>query len=222
MKMARVKRIPVVTKLFLLGSMWVSWLTLQAQTPVEKFFLTMPVDELPVLPPDAREELVKLAHGGGEVVVANLFGMPSRLVRFNDTGIRINLTSSSWWEVRSLPTDTVPIFGVIHTFLKPVPASRIAFYTADWQPLPDVFRMPDLGDFLDVPDSVFYLTRKHWVNVLVPQHVVAHWDEYVEEIVLEVNLQGLSHEERNGAEHVFRPVRLRWNKGRWEPVSGSF
>ena len=193
-----------------------SALSVSAQTAVENFFFGLSDKELPVLPSTARKELMQRGHEGSEAVVPNLFAMPSRLIHFNDSYLCVSLTSSSQWEVRCLATDSVPVFGVIYTYLRPAPASRITFYTSNWRPLPSAFVMPDLGEFLAVPDSAAYLARKHWMNVLVPLHIFARWDEYTDKMVLEISLQGLSREEREGAEGVFRPVSLRWNQGRWE------
>ena len=215
-KMTTKRRLKRFAKAFLSACLWLSALAVPAQTAVEDFFIGQPDSILPLLPTAARRELVQRGREGSEASVPNLFAMPSRLVRLNESYLCVALTSSSRWEVRCLGTDSVPVFGVIHTYLRPAPASRIVFYTADWRPLPAAFTMPDLQEFLAVPDSVAYLARKHWMNVLVPLHISARWDEYTDMMILEISLQGLSREEREGAEGVFRPVRLRWNRGQWE------
>lgn len=210
------KRFSITIRIALICAACLLASPLVAQTAVERFFMAMPDSMLPVLPQTMREELVLLARGGAEPVVENLFGKPSRITCRRDNHLRVSLTPSSHIELRSLPSDTSQVFCTIHTFLNPAPSSRIVFYNADGRQIDDAFTLPDLREYLNVPDSLAYLARKHWLGILVPLHIEAHWEENADVLVLEVRTQGLSLEDRAGAEGLFRPVRLQWNRGRWE------
>lgn len=192
-------------------------LSLQAQTAVEQFFLSLPDSEMEVLPEQTRRELLQLSSAGSDPIVSNLFAMPSRLTRHTDAHLAVSLTPASRYEVHVLPTDSAPLFGTIRTLLSPAPASQLAFYTASHRQVPGVFTMPDLGEFLNVPDSVAYIARKQWAAALVPLHIEAHWEPGNDApvLILEVHTQGLSIEQRQAARQVFRPVKMRWNRGKW-------
>ncbi|MBR1838032.1 MAG: DUF3256 family protein [Bacteroidaceae bacterium] len=191
---------------------------LQAQTDVERFFVSWPDSCLPVLSRQARAELIQLSRQGAEAVVENLFGLPSHLMSHTDRYISVSLTPASRLEICVLPTDTTPLFCVVHTLLKPAPQSRLQFFFSNGREATSVFEMPDLGEFLTAPDSTIYLERKHWSKILLPLHIEAQWENQGQVLSLQVHTQGLSLEDRRGAETAFRRVRLRWVGGRWERV----
>ena len=194
----------------------VSCAELMAQTPVERFFAACPDTLIPVLPAMARQELLRLSHEGAEPIVANLFGMPSRIVRHTDSNLTISLTPASRLELQSLPTDTLPVICMVHTLSSPAAHSRLQFFSADGSEVRGMYETPDLSRFIEAPDSTVYLVRRHWAKILIPLHVEAQWEAEDYVLRLRVDTKGLSHEERQGADKVFKPVRMRWTGNRWE------
>jgi len=187
-----------------------------AQTEVDRFFIGLADSKIPVLPRQAREELVLLARGGSEPIVENLFAMPARLITRNDRYIKVSPTSSSRFEVYSLPTDSTPMICTIYTLMTPVPDSHITFYDLNGRELKNVFAMPDLEYFLTAPDSTIYLERKRWAETLVPLHIEAWWEDTGDVLNLKVHTGGLSMEAQKGAETAFKPLRLLWNRKQWQ------
>ena len=75
--------------------------------------------------------------------------------------------------------------------------------------------MPDLGDFIQAPDSVVYIERKRLSSILFPLHIGAKWAAESEMLTLEVGTQNLSKEEQQDANALLRPVVLVWQRGSW-------
>ncbi|MBP3228978.1 MAG: DUF3256 family protein [Bacteroidaceae bacterium] len=190
-------------------------ITGMAQATIERFFVEMPDSLLLVLPRKARVELMQLAQRGAEPVVDNLFGLPTRIAHKTDDFLSILLTPSSRLEIRKLQTDTSEVFASIYTLLTPAPDSHIVFYTADYCTDIPQFAMPDLGDFIQAPDSVVYIERKRLSSILFPLHIGAKWAAESEMLTLEVGTQNLSKEEQQDANALLRPVVLVWQRGSW-------
>lgn len=108
---------------------------LKAQDMAE-VFVAMPDEYVPQLEDAWRKDLVDLYKSGEKAQLKNNMNGTSRLVKLTNDYLLLESTERTTVELKLLPlvNNTFVICKVV-TVKAPVPDSRIAFFSPDWQPL---------------------------------------------------------------------------------------
>lgn len=114
-------------------------------------FSGMPDSYLLQLETAWRKDLVDLYQSGKEARLQNMIGGYSELKALTPDYLLLQTTERSTLEMKLFPlVNNTPIICVVSTVYGPVPDSRVAFYSPDWEPLAatDLFHPATTGDFL--------------------------------------------------------------------------
>lgn len=112
-------------------------------------FVAMPDAMVPQLEDAWRKDLIDLYTSGKEAKLKNTMNGMSSLKKLTDNYLLLQVSDNSTIELKLFPlVNNTEIIGMITTVNGPVPDSRIAFYTTEWQPLnaDDLFTPPS-GDW---------------------------------------------------------------------------
>lgn len=113
-------------------------------------FTTAPADVLPLLEPQARQDMLSYFDAGRDTPSKNAFGAECRILSLDDDCLVMVSGSDITTEIFVLnPTGKNQVIGVIETVATPVPDSRVTFYDTKWRNLsPSVAVDPGLADWL--------------------------------------------------------------------------
>ena len=123
-------------------------LTAAALTASEAF-IAAPRSVITLLDKDERMDMVDYFNAGVARPDSKAADGTSVVAAMTDETITVKMSDASTLEISVLPA-AQPIIMVITTVRTPAPDSSVAFYSADWKPLPakGIFAMPQLNDWL--------------------------------------------------------------------------
>ena len=119
-------------------------------------FTAMPDQQIPQLEDAWRKDLVDLFQQGKEARVQNTMNGYSSLKQLTADYLLLQVTERSTVEMKLLPLiNNTQVICVVTTIYGPVPDSRVAFFSAEWEPLPVEELIPHLSasDFRLVPSD---------------------------------------------------------------------
>ena len=119
-------------------------------------FVAMPDQQIPQLEDAWRKDLVDLFQQGKEARVQNTMNGFSSLKQLTADYLLLQVTERSTVEMKLLPLiNNTQVISVVTTIYGPVPDSRVAFFSAEWEALPVEELMPYLSasDFRQVPSD---------------------------------------------------------------------
>ena len=109
-------------------------------------FTAMPNQYIPQLEDAWRKDLVELFRAGKEARLKNTMDGYSCLTALTNDYLCLRTTDRSEVEMKLLPlVNNTFVVCMVKTVEGPVPDSRVAFYSTDWQPLPaaDLMAWPE-------------------------------------------------------------------------------
>ena len=199
-------------------------LAVRAQVPMRQLFASVPDSLLPLVTKNNRLDCIDFIENNMEAKVRNRIDEYVTLEQLTPTYMRFRTSQRSVVEMRSLtwqPTDSTSqqVVAFVQTVeggqdSLTVRSSHIAFYSAQWQPLPIAFQQPALTAFLtgSLADSTLTEAAQQARRSLEYFHPVClHLSPEAETLVCTLQTADLSRDERRAAAHLARPVTLRWN-----------
>lgn len=134
----------VITLFYALGT--------SAQTAKE-LFRAMPDSILPLLSANNRADCTDFIESKMKAEVTNAFKEKTVMTDLTTDYIAINLSVSSNWQMKVLPSSNGKIICVVNTVMGPVADSNITFYTDKWTPLSAerFIKLPTMDDFFKAP-----------------------------------------------------------------------
>ncbi|NDV81724.1 DUF3256 family protein [Bacteroides sp. 51] len=147
--MKNMKKILLVIFLFLAP------FALQAQE-AKTLFSNIPEAVLPLLSSVNRADFVDFLESNMKAEVKNKFGGTSEMTDLTSDYIRIQMTSRSTWEMKTLAVnDSTKIICTVSTTCAPVCDSEVRFYAADWNEIPSSSYLtpPVMDDYFQLLDS---------------------------------------------------------------------
>ena len=142
-------------KIILIISMIFAFVALQAQD-AKVFFSNVPEVVLPLLSSVNRADFVDFLESNMKAEVKNKFGGTSEMTDLTPDYIRIQMTSRSTWEMKTLSVnDSTKIICTVFTTCGPVCDSEVRFYTSDWNEVPSSSYLtpPVMDDYFQLADS---------------------------------------------------------------------
>jgi hypothetical protein len=125
----------------------------------KKLFLAMPDSIFPVLTSSNKADFIDFLASKMKAEVKNAFGLTSQMTDLTNDYIKINVSSSSTWQMKVLPLsdkDSTKVICVVRT-VKAGSAldSDIHFYDTQWreQLANDYLKLPSKDDFFIKPSS---------------------------------------------------------------------
>lgn len=143
-------------KILLAITVVLSSVVIQAQE-AKVLFGRIPESVLPLFSSVNRADFIDFLESNMKAKVKNKFDGTSEMTDLTGSYIRIQLNTSSTWEMKTLPVnDSTQIICVVSTVCAPVCDSNIDFYTANWQKIaPSEFiELPVMDDYFHLTDSV--------------------------------------------------------------------
>lgn len=123
-------------------------LNVRAITP-EDAFVNAPSSVIPLIEKSTRLDMIDYFNAGSDRPSRNVLYGNSRITALSPEHIVIEATAASTLEIIALPSGNDTILAVIHTLATPVPDSRLALYTSEWEELPSrSYTAPDLVQWI--------------------------------------------------------------------------
>lgn len=113
-------------------------------------FTTAPIDVLPLLEPQTRQDMLTYYDAGRDTPSQNVFGSDCRIISLDDDCLKMITGEGVTTEMFVLnPTGKNQVIGVIETIDTPVADSRVTFYDTGWRDLTGSVSIdPTLADWL--------------------------------------------------------------------------
>jgi hypothetical protein len=190
---------------------------------IATFFANMPNQYLPQVEEAWRKDLVSLYQSGKPAELENTMSGRSTLQKMTSDYLLLQITDRSTLEIKLLPLiNHTFIACVITTVFAPVPDSRVAFFTTDWQPLQAaaLWEPADTDSFIkedidrNAPD---YQNARSYVDV-----DFIHYQLDPDQLLMKAEYTTpayLSLEERKQLNPFLKetPLVYQWKNGRFEP-----
>lgn len=113
-----------------------------AQTTVKDIIKTIPQEFLPYIDEDRRKEINEFAGVQDTMEIKNSLNGTTRIFTANDNFAQIDLNEAARLQIKLLPVnDSTQIICLLKTVTKPVPDSKIGFYSTAWVPLSSDFNL---------------------------------------------------------------------------------
>ncbi len=177
-------------------------------------FAEMPDSVLELLTRNNRLDCIDFIENNMTARVRNAMDDYSELKALNDTYLQLQLTAASRVEMKLLTvSDSVQYVCMVRTYAGPVEESTVAFYTADWQPLPASahWREPHYDDFWVRSDTVSAEAWKEMKRRVDFRLVKASLSPDEEALELTLQLGTLEEKEKEAVLPFTRPLRYRWS-----------
>lgn len=199
---------------------------ISAQKLAKEVFIAMPDSLNLLLTSVNRADCIDFLESNMPAKVENRLGGTSEMTALTDDYIRMDMSSSSNWEMKLLPAgDTLQVICTITTVCAPVCDSEIRFYTTDWKKLAiaDYFpQKPVMNDFLNVPakEEALYEFNK----AIVPADLFIYEAKLSpEDEELTLTLTTPEYMEKEAAEKLTpfldRPLKYHWSNNRFLPLN---
>ncbi|MGM9759457.1 MAG: DUF3256 family protein [Parabacteroides sp.] len=136
-------------------ALWLLSMTVGAQD-MASVFTSMPDQQVPQLEDAWRKDLVDLFQQGKEARVQNTMNGYTTLKQLTKDYLFLQVTERSTVEMKMLPlVNNTHVVCVVTTVFGPVPDSRVAFFTTEWEPLTasDLLAPVSVDDFLQQPSD---------------------------------------------------------------------
>lgn len=192
---------------------------LRAQLTATQAFVSAPHTVLPMLDNNTRLDMLDYHSSGMDVKSTNALRGKSALKSVSPEAVDIEMTEVSDYTIAILPpksgSDT--LVAVIATMATPVPDSRLAVYSSDWEQTvtDDVFSPPTLRDWLTDAGR----SRTADVEAAVPFMLVAYaYNPATRTLTLSDNtVQNLSSDVRADLDGCLKPqLQYQWNGHKFE------
>ena len=120
-------------------------LSLFAETRIRDIYAAAPDSIFPLLTKNNRLDLIDFRENNMQAVVKNKFEDRTELLVLSDRYLKLQLSEHCIVEMRLL-SDSV--FCMVQTYNAPAPDSRVRFFDAEWNELPQTVERPAVDDFL--------------------------------------------------------------------------
>lgn len=136
----------------------ISFITLSGYAQKAKqLFRAMPDSIIPILTANNRADCTDFMDSKMKAEVTNAFKEKTTMTDMTDDYISLNLSASSRWQMKVLPTDvdSIKIICVVNSVDGPATDSRIEFYTTTWKPCDanEYITLPTMDDFFKAPST---------------------------------------------------------------------
>ena len=189
------------------------------------FFISMPDNYLPQLEDDWRKDLVALYQSGKPAVLENTMAGSSTLQKLTSDYLFLQTTERSTMEIRFFPLiNNTLIACVITTVYAPVADSRVAFYSTEWQPLPDFDLWTPVNTEWFIQEDIDHNDEDFQEALSLIDIGLIHYRLDPDELILEAEFTTpdyLSSEEREKVKPFLKdaPKVYNWRVGRFEEAS---
>jgi hypothetical protein len=119
--------------------------SLFAETRIRDIYAAAPDSIFPLLTKNNRLDLIDFRENNMQAVVKNKFEDRTELLVLSDRYLKLQLSEHCIVEMRLL-SDSV--FCMVQTYNAPAPDSRVRFFDAEWNELPQTVERPAVNDFL--------------------------------------------------------------------------
>ena len=116
-----------------------------AQARIRDIYAAAPDSIFPLLTKNNRLDLIDFRENNMQAVVKNKFEDRTELLVLSDRYLKLQLSELCIVEMRLL-SDSV--FCMVQTYNAPAPDSRVRFFDAEWNELPQTVERPAVDDFL--------------------------------------------------------------------------
>lgn len=116
-----------------------------AKTRIRDIYAEAPDSIFPLLTRNNRLDQIDFRENNMPAVVKNRFDSRCELLALTDQYLKLQLSERCLVEMRLFNDST---FCMVETFLAPAPDSRIRFFDAAWNELPQSTERPSVDDFL--------------------------------------------------------------------------
>lgn len=196
-----------------------------AQKKARDLFINMPDSLNPILTAVNRADLVDFIESDMKAVVDNKFGKKSEMKALTDDYIRVDVSSKSSWQMKTLPlNDTIQVICAVSTVCAPACDSYIRFYDTDWNEISSdefIQNKPVMADFLKTPTDEEGLNDFH--EAIIPA------DIFLVEAILSPDKPELTYNwttpvymQKEAADkltpYLSHPLVYRWVNGKFLPL----
>ena len=131
--------------LFLLSVVSCQLSVVKAQTRIRDIYASTPDSIFPLLTKNNRLDQIDFRENNMQAVVKNKFDERSELLVLNEQYLKLQLSKHCVVEMRLLSDST---FCMVQTYNAPASDSRIRFFDANWNELPQTIERPSVDEFL--------------------------------------------------------------------------
>lgn len=187
---------------------------LRAQLSASKAFADAPREVFPLLTDMTRLDMIDYYSSGTRTASRNVLDGESRIEEMSPMRMKIKMSDVSEYVIALLPAKRDTLIAVVSTVMIPMPDSRLAFYSSDWEPSEkNRFTEPGLSQWLlpeakgvraDVENAIPFVPATYSLDTDTGELTVTH---NLKELLPEADYEFVK--------DLVRPsLRYRWNGSR--------
>lgn len=174
-----------MVRFILVGLLLVSGFgSLKAQMSASKAFAEAPRELFPLLTDMTRLDMIDYYASGTRTASRNVLEGESRIEEMSPLKMKIKMSDVSEYVIAILPSKRDTVIAVVSTVMIPMPDSRLAFYSSDWEPSEkNRFTDPGLSQWLlpsakavraDVENAIPFVPATYSVDAATGELTVTH------------------------------------------------